>query len=241
MGRDLVDPLTTERAFMFGLTDIGDLIFLPPILEALRVVAPRATVQSQSIPPLELHAAMADGRIDMALGCYPDLIGAGFFQQKLFDHPFACIARHGHPTICGTMTVDQFTAADHVDIASGARSQQLFAQSMAELNIERRIVLRTQHYMSIPMLVANSDMIAVVPRAVARAYGGFANLRLMELPVPVPPVEVKQFWHRRVHNEPGIVWMRKLIAQLFLHRDPSSDPQSPIFGSKVPPRLITAS
>jgi DNA-binding transcriptional LysR family regulator len=235
------DPLTTERSFTFGLSDVGDLIFLPPILEALRVVAPRATVQSQAISPNELQAAMADGRIDMALGCFPDLVGAGFFQQKLFEHPFICIVRHGHPAICGTMTVDQFMAADHVDIASGARSHQLFAECMAELKLERRIVLRTQHYLSIPMLVANSDMIAVVPRAVGRAFAGVANLKLVEPPVQVPHIEVKQFWHRRAHNEPGIVWMRKLLAQLFLHRDPSSDPQSPIFGGKLPRQPITAS
>ena len=94
-------------------------------------------------------------------------------------------------------------------------------ECMAELKLERRIVLRTQHYLSIPMLVANSDMIAVVPRAVGRAFAGVANLKLVEPPVQVPHIEVKQFWHRRAHNEPGIVWMRKLLAQLFLHRDPS--------------------
>jgi hypothetical protein len=35
----------------------------------------------------------------------------------------------------------------------------------------------------------------------------------------------------RVHNDPGVVWFRKLIARIFLRRDPSTDPSSPIFES----------
>jgi DNA-binding transcriptional LysR family regulator len=183
------------------------------------------------MPPVELQAAMANGLIDIALGYFPDLIGAGFYQQKLFEHQFTCLVRRDHPTIDYDMTLDEFLAADHAVVAQEGRSQEIFERRMSELNLDRRILLRSPHFMSVPLLVATSDMITVVPRAVGVLYARLASLKLVEPPIEIPPIEIKQFWHRRVHNDPGVVWLRKVIARLFLQRDSSADPSSPIFGS----------
>ena len=129
------------------------------------------------------------------------------------------------------MTLDQFLAADHAVVTHEGRSQEIFERRMSELNLDRRILLRSPHFMSVPLLVATSDMITVVPRAVGVLYARLASLKLVEPPIEIPPIEIKQFWHRRVHNDPGVVWLRKLIARLFLQRDSSADPSWPIFGS----------
>jgi DNA-binding transcriptional LysR family regulator len=223
------DPLVTDRTFSLSTSDLGELVFLPKILEALRVAAPRACVRCLAMPPVELQAAMANGAVDLALGYFPDLIGAGFYQQKLFEHSFTCLVRRDHPTIDHDMTLDQFLAADHAVVAPEGRSQEIFERRMSELNLERRIALRSPHITTVPLLVATSDLITVVPRAVGDLYARFACLKLVDPPISIPPIEIKQFWHRRVHNDPGVVWVRKLVAQLFLHQDSSADPNSPIF------------
>ena len=225
------DPLTSERTFCISTSDIGEMVFLPDMLKALRGAAPRTCVRCLAMPPVELQAAMASGLVDIALGYFPDLIGAGFYQQKLFEHQFTCLVRRDHPTIDHDMTLDQFLAADHAVVAHEGRSQEIFERRMSELNLDRRILLRSPHFMSVPLLVATSDMITVVPRAVGLLYARLASLKLVEPPIEVPPIEIKQFWHRRVHNDPGVVWLRKLIAGLFLQRDSSADPSWPIFGS----------
>ena len=225
------DPLTSERTFCISTSDIGEMVFLPDMLKALRGAAPRTCVRCLAMPPVELQAAMASGLVDIALGYFPDLIGAGFYQQKLFEHQFTCLVRRDHPTIDHDMTLDQFLAADHAVVAHEGRSQEIFERRMSELNLDRRILLRSPHFVSVPLLVATSDMITVVPRAVGLLYARLASLKLVEPPIEVPPIEIKQFWHRRVHNDPGVVWLRKLIAGLFLQRDSSADPSSPIFGS----------
>jgi hypothetical protein len=64
-------------------------------------------------------------------------------------------------------------------------------------------------------------------------YARFAGLKLVDPPISIPPIEIKQFWHRRAHNDPGVVWLRKLVAQLFLHQDSSADLNSPIFAPEA--------
>jgi DNA-binding transcriptional LysR family regulator/transposase len=92
------DPLTSERTFCISTSDIGEMVFLPDMLKTLRGAAPRTCVRCLSMPPVELQAAMANGLVDIALGYFPDLIGAGFYQQKLFEHPFACLDDRFHET-----------------------------------------------------------------------------------------------------------------------------------------------
>lgn len=223
------DPGTAQRSFAFSTSDIGELVFLPEIIACLRREAPGVTLRCLSLPPNELQEALAEGVVDIALGYFPDLQGALIYQQKLFEHPFTCVVREGHPLIGDSLTPEQFVSLEHAVVEQKGRSQEIAERRMAELGIERRIILRSPHFMSIPLLVASSDIISVVPLAVGRAYSRIAPLKLVPPPFDIPVIELKQFWHRRLHADPGVVWMRGLIARLYLNRDPSTDMQSPIF------------
>ena len=99
MGLPVFDPPRSERCFAISTSDIGELVFLPTLLEVLKHRAPGATLRCHSMPPQELERAMADGVVDIALGYFPDLQGSSFLCQTLFDHPFSCIVRRDHPTM----------------------------------------------------------------------------------------------------------------------------------------------
>ena len=91
------DPVSAERTFSLSASDIGELVFLPRLLEQLTVSAPKLNLRSLTMPPAELREAMTTGGVDLAIGYFPDLTGAGFFQQKLFEHAFTCLVRADHP------------------------------------------------------------------------------------------------------------------------------------------------
>lgn len=177
---------------------------------------------------------MADGSVDLALGYFPDLAGNAFYQQKLFEHRFTCLVRRGHPAIKDTLSMEQFLAADHVVVAQEGRSQEIFEKRMAEMKLGRRVLLQSPHFMSTPLLVAHSDLIATVPRAVGRAYCRMAPLRLLAPPMKIPAIPLRQFWHRRVQGDPSVTWLRECIAKLFLRNDPSERNDDPIFGTAGP-------
>src|SRR5437868_14832085 len=90
-------PQASTRAFTFALSDVGEMVFLPRLLEHLRAHAPQAPIKSVSMPPSQLEQGLGSGEIDLALGYFPDLNENCFFQQRLFTHRFACLMRAGHP------------------------------------------------------------------------------------------------------------------------------------------------
>ena len=116
--RAAFDPSTSTRRFTLAMTDVGEMYFLPVLVDALTKAAPAVTLQIVSVTQASLKEDMATGRIDLAMGLLPQL-QAGFFQQALFRQKYICLMRQGHPLAAGkTLTLRSFTQAEHVRIVA---------------------------------------------------------------------------------------------------------------------------
>ena len=216
LGEPAFVPHSTRTEFHFAMSDIGEMVFLPRIIEHFRVHAPQATVRCSVVAPGELSHALEDGRLDLAVGYFPDLKGGNVFQQKLFTHGFVCLVRAEHPLIGKRLTRKQFLELGHAAVHAEGRSQEVFEQYLRRKRIARRVVLHVPHFMSIPYVIASSDLIVTVPLAVGTAFAtAVAHLRLMSTPFDIPHFDLKQHWHRRLHHDPRNRWLRNQIALLF--------------------------
>ncbi|MBB3331704.1 DNA-binding transcriptional LysR family regulator [Halomonas campaniensis] len=61
------------------MTDIGEIVFLPRLLEHLAREAPGIRLSTVRSHREDLKREMEEGRIDLAVGLIPQL-GAGFYQ-----------------------------------------------------------------------------------------------------------------------------------------------------------------
>ena len=61
---DRFDPPSTTRPFTFALSDVGEMVFLPRLLERLRGHAPNASIRSVSVSPEETAEGLESGQID---------------------------------------------------------------------------------------------------------------------------------------------------------------------------------
>lgn len=223
------DPRQAQRCFTINLSDLGDLSFLPDLVATCAAAAPGVSLRSVDLEPGELMREMSAGRVDLAIGHLTQADTASLFEQTLFEQTFVCLLRDRHPFIHQGLTLHQYLSADHVVVTQPGRSQERFENRIRELGYQRRIVLQTPHFMIVPLLVAQSDMISVVPRAVGTIYARLLNLTLLELPFEVSGVELRQFWHRRAHADPANVWLRKRVADLFQGKNPTESRQSPFW------------
>lgn len=160
------DPATTTRRFTFALSDIGEMTFLPKLLAWLQRHAPGATVVSVTLPPAQIAAGLEAGEIDLAIGYFPDLRARNFFQQRLFTHTFISLINARSRIKDERIAMEDFLKMGHAVIRAEGRSQEIFEQLLAKHRIERRVVLSTPHFMSIPFIIAATDLLVTVPRAV---------------------------------------------------------------------------
>ena len=215
--RSRFDPATSERTFTIITPDIGEINFVPQLLTRFADVAPHASLRALAKPRPAAAEGLESGEAELAVGYFPDLHRAGFFQQKLFDNPHVCIVRAGHPTIGKRLTLKAYLAASHAVVRPDGR-EHVFEQFIQQRGLRRRVLVELSHFMSLLPVLENSDMIATVPRDLADVCRRYADLRIVEPPLKAPVVAVHQFWHLRFHKDPANVWLRSVVRSLFTAR-----------------------
>ena len=210
------DPALTTRTISIALSDVGEMVFLPKLLERFRARAPQCTIRSVSMPPGQLVHGFEKGDIDLAVGYFPDLTKHNFLQQRLFTHHFACLMRAGHPRRAKRLSLEDFLAMEHAVVHAEGRSQEIFERFLERKRIRRKVVLLTPHFLSIPIIIAGSDLVATVPHALAIYFTRMSrDLAFAMPPFDVAGFDVKQHWHRKFHNDPRTRWLREQVANLF--------------------------
>jgi len=210
------DPALTTRTISIALSDVGEMVFLPKLLERFRARAPQCTIRSVSMPPGQLVHGFEKGDIDLAVGYFPDLTKHNFLQQRLFTHHFACLMRAGHPRRAKRLSLEDFLAMEHAVVHAEGRSQEIFERFLERKRIRRKVVLLTPHFLSIPIIIARSDLVATVPHALAVHFARMSrDLAFAMPPFDIAGFDVKQHWHRKFDNDPRTRWLREQVANLF--------------------------
>jgi DNA-binding transcriptional LysR family regulator len=209
------DPANTRTEFRFAMSDLAEIVFLPRLLRHLQQCAPQARVSCDALPVEATAQALAKGEVDLALGYFPELATQAHFHQRLYRHTFACMTRRDHPLDRGRLTAKAFAQLGHVVVTSPARTGRLFDSWLQRMRIERRVVLRTPHHLSLPAIIETTDLIATVPLAVGARFADANAVKLLPLPFKPLLFDVGQLWHRRLHHEARHRWLRQQVASLF--------------------------
>ncbi|HDR9471891.1 TPA: hypothetical protein QDB89_002897 [Burkholderia multivorans] len=135
---------------------------------------------------------------------------SGFFQQRLFDDEYCCIAtkRHRKPK---SGSANRRLCAARKYPGEQRNAESLVNNELARRRLHRKIVLVATRYHTAAEVVAKTDLVAIVPRNFVANPGKF---RLQRLPFDIAHAEVHQFWHRKVNRDPGNRWLRQAISGL---------------------------
>jgi DNA-binding transcriptional LysR family regulator len=212
------DPATSTRTFRLYMSDVGQAVFVPTLVSRLREAAPGIRVVTAG-PPLDVAQQMMKlGTIDLAVGLFSGL-HADFHQQLLFLETYVAIVRKNHPTVGKRISEKQFFAADHViytpSSGSHVRVEARIDELCKERGYERRVALQLGHSTGLADIVSTTDLIACVPRTLSRVLATRQDVRAVDLPFEIDPLEIAQFWHERYQRDEAHHWLRALVYQLF--------------------------
>ncbi len=207
------DPATAKRTFTIISSDYADFVILPRVLEHLGRHAPGIQMRIRSLASSDIAQALEDGSADLKMGTPVD--SPTLRQRSVFDESGTTILRADHPLLAdgGELTLEQFVRLGHV-MMTDDDAPGLVDRALHERGLSRRVVLRTPYFVGIPFMVARSDLVATVPRALAEEAATFANLRLIAPPVTLPTFRINATWHERSHRDPAHRWLRELARGL---------------------------
>lgn len=208
------DPATCKQALTVGMTDIGEIVFLPALMEHLRREAPGVTLSTVRNTTVNLQDEMASGKVDLAIGLLPQL-KAGFFQRRLFPQRYVCLFRRGHALDGQRVSLAGFRAAEHLVVVSAGTGHGLIDARIQRAGVERKVRLTVPHFVSVGHLLQRSDLVATVPEQLARHLATPFDLVYRPHPVKLPAFQINAFWHAKAHRSALNQWLRGVVVDLF--------------------------
>ena len=205
------DPGSATRAFRFYMSDLGQIEFLPPLIERAQRAAPGVRLEAVALEVEDIADALASGALDLAVGFLPGL-GPPVRRRALFRDPYRCLMRADHPI--RTLTKRKFLGASHA-LVTYRGGHRVVEEALERAGLARRIALRLPHFTVVPMVLERTDLICTLPARVARVFERRGKLKSLPPPVPIPVADVAVHWHERFETDQGNRWLREQIVQLF--------------------------
>lgn len=206
------DPATDARAFRISVSDYALLLMFGPLIQRLAESAPYMSAHFLRLG-LSVGEHLTRGEIDFAV--LPDEVEPSLPSMPLFEDTWVCAAWAGHPTLGDTLTVEEFQKHSYLSFnISNPVHISLADDFLSRLGIERRVVASTASFIAMPFLISGTSLLSIVPRKLGERMQAAAELRLLELPIDIPPLCEKLAWNPRFTTTPAHVWMRERIAEV---------------------------
>ncbi|MEJ5990641.1 LysR family transcriptional regulator [Ramlibacter sp. PS3R-8] len=205
------EPAQSSRTFHIHMSDIGEGRFLPQLMVALRERAPGLRVETRPVPRDDVGEALDAGRIDLAFGFLPGLKDTQ--QVRLLGDRYVVLLREKHPftrkRLGGKALLAALRELEFVAVRSHADTLRIVQQ----MQLQDRLRLVTEHFLVLPEIVRATDLAAIMPRNIARGFGG--GYAIVEPAFPQRDFLVSLHWSRRFEADPASRWLRQLIVELF--------------------------
>jgi len=207
------EPEASTRTFTLLASDYVEFVLLPRLLGYLGKHAPGVHLRVLPWGLQQVPDELARGDADLMIGFY-DRVPAHHRELLLFDERYACIVRKGHPMVRRRLTLRTYVAMKHIMVSQSAEATSGIDRALAALGQTREVSLRVSHFLNVPTLVANSDLVASLSRRVAEPFARMLPLQLFEPPLPLRTSRIGMLWHDSLHDDPAQRWLRAAIAEL---------------------------
>ncbi|HWP43002.1 MAG TPA: LysR family transcriptional regulator [Blastocatellia bacterium] len=215
--RPVFDAAASRRTFHVLANDYAEIALLAPMIKELHASADGVTLRidrPRSLFQPPAPSSLAD-TYDLAIGFFPDALSleASLRSELLWEESNVCIARSGHPSIRGKLSLRQYAAAHHVAVFYKSEGPGVIDSLLQQKGYSRRSVVFVPHFASVAYMVSASDLIATVPERLAREFSKVLKLQVLPAPVAIPPFRLMMLWHERSHTDPAHAWLRNLVAE----------------------------
>jgi len=208
------EPSRAEVTFTVSMQGPLEMLVLPRLMHRLAKAAPRIDLRIVQVRRRSVEAGLADGTLDAVFDVALPL-SEHVHRQKVGGDRFVVVVRKGHPAIRNRLTLPMYLDQRHVMVTSRRRGPGAEDIELGQHGLHRRIQLRCRNYFSAFRVVGRTDLILTMPERYVALLGGDRALRVLGMPVKMPPLDFYLYWHDRVHADPANRWLRDQLLAAF--------------------------
>ena len=236
LGVQPFDPRSSTQRFVIAANDHITAVLVARLSQRLEKQAPGISLVIRPSTRLDLAEQIDVGRIDLAIGVFAQV------PQRLQSQAIATLAevlvmRKGHPAARRKLALPELGKYPLLTISVGgnedgavdgfilerglARQSEMFNRHALEdalrgAGVTPNFRVTVPHSLAIPSLLADSDMISIVPATLARAFASGKTLLVRALPYRSEGTVLRAVWHRRNEHDPACAWLREEVRRIAL-------------------------
>ncbi|RZL61174.1 MAG: LysR family transcriptional regulator [Variovorax sp.] len=218
------DAGVADTTFLLAMADATAAELIPGLVQIAEQEARGISLRVLPLTTRDPRRMLEQEEIDMAIGYFPAVIasltgrgqsgvGVSFETQRLYMGQYVCVMRRSHPLAGAPLTLDDYCAARHLLVSFSGRPYGFIDQTLAAMGRERRIVVTVNQFFTAGRVVANTDLLTVLPRHFVNVTGIDEQLVLRDLPFDQPLVHVDAVWHRRAQHRHAHDWLRTALLR----------------------------
>lgn len=232
LGSEPFEPATTDREFVIAASDYISLLIMSGVSGDLQCHAPFSKLVIRPSTRIDLAGQIDLGRIDVAVGVFAEL-PARFRSMTLWTQSDALAMRCGHPLAGHAPSIRALLDYPLLAVSLGGAEEGAVDGYISERGLARQsdmfdrralfdalapdipgLRMLVAHALALPSLLADSDMLAVLPSPLGQVFARDYGLFCTPVPYPSRPVEVRAVWHERSDADPAHTWLRERLARL---------------------------
>ena len=206
------DPATSQRRFVIGAPDGAYGVLLPPLLAEVRRTAPGIDLSMRNLVG-NFESALTDldeRRLDLAIIPLPD-IPARFVARKLYDEDFVLV-RRGRDA-ARKLTLAQYCEKPHLVVSATGNHTGPVDRELAKRGTSRRVMLTVSNFLQALAIVAESDLVAALPRQFALKHAARYKVGISEPPFPFLSSPLRAVAPEVATRDLGLAWLLDLLEK----------------------------
>ena len=212
------DPATADTTFRLAASDYLDPLFLPQLVAALKVQAPRCHIEIHPLSAVaDYRTQLAQGQVDIVIGNWPappDDLHIG----RLFGDDVVCMVAKDHPAVrrgWSDTHLATWLEAEHIaPTATHPGARGVIDEHLDKLGLQRNITVRCPYFGLMPSMVASSLLVMTTGRQYCERFATLLGLKILPSPVVFPRLLYYQLWHERTHASNAAKWLRELVKSV---------------------------
>lgn len=217
-GTRAFDPATARTAFTLCLSDLGELALLPRLVSALPQRAPGVTLTVRPLDVANAPDQLARGEVDAFIAS-PMLADRRVARTPLFSDVYVGMVAAGHPRLGGEHAGPAALAAERHIVVFGPAGHDGPHRALEAHGLLGRVALSVTRFAPLPYLVADSELVAIVPGTVGALFAAEHRMRLFDLPIAIEPARVSVYTRHPHARTPAQNWLVEFTREILADRD----------------------
>lgn len=207
------DPSVSQRHFTIVCSDYVAMTLISRLLQAADHEAPKVTFSLIS-PDRHSLELFERGDIDLLITVAPQ-VRENHPQRLLFEDAAVGVCWTGNTEVGKQLDMETFLRLGHVAATFGeARAPSFYERLLGDRGVNRRVEISVQSFSVVPTVLIGTHRIGVMHHRHAEFFAQFLPLRLLALPIDLPPAREIAQWHRLRGTEPGLEWLISRLTRL---------------------------